>query len=133
MGSERRMLRLMASFAIAAVLISAIGLYGLVSYSVAQRTREFGVRLALGAERTAVLGLVLGQGVRLAAIGAAMGIAGAIGVLGAMRSMLFGVSPMDPVTLGAVVAVIFAMALAAAYIPARRAVGVDPMRSLREE
>jgi predicted permease len=133
MGSERMMLRLMGGFAFAAVLISAIGLYGLISYSVSQRTREFGVRLALGAGPSAVLGLVLGQGVRLAAVGAALGITGAIAALRVMQSMLFRVSPTDPLTLGIVVVLICAVALLAAYIPARRATLIDPMSSLRQE
>ena len=133
MGSERMMLRLMGGFALAAVLIAAIGLYGLISYSASQRTREFGVRLALGAGPSAVLGLVLGQGVRLAALGAALGIAGAIAALRVMQSMLFRVSPTDPLTLGVVVVLICAVALLAAYLPARRATRIDPMTSLREE
>jgi ABC-type antimicrobial peptide transport system permease subunit len=123
----------MGGFALAALLISAIGLYGLISYSVAQRTREFGVRLALGADRAAVLKLVLFQGLRLAAIGAALGIAGALGTLRVMQSMLFSVSPGDPPTLGLVVVTICAIALLAALIPARRAMLVDPMTALREE
>jgi putative ABC transport system permease protein len=133
MGSERMMLRLMGGFSLAAVLISAIGLYGLISYSVSQRAREFGVRLALGAGPSAVLGLVLGQGVRLAAIGAALGITGAVAALRVMQSMLFRVSPTDPLTLSVVVVLICAVALLAAYIPARRATLIDPMTSLREE
>jgi predicted permease len=133
MASERRMLRVMAAFALAAVLISVIGLYGVISYSVSQRTREFGVRLALGAKRSAVLGLVLGQGVRLAAMGAAFGIAVALGVLRLMRAMLFGVSPVDPLTLGAVALTMCAVAVFAAYLPAHRAMRIDPMTSLRDD
>ncbi len=133
MRSERRVLRLIAAFALVAVLISVIGLYGVVSYSVSQRTREFGVRLALGAERRAVLALVLGQGVRLAAAGAAFGIAGAMGVLRLMQAMLFGVSPADPLTLGTVAFAMCAVALLAAYIPAQRAMLIDPMASLRDD
>lgn len=132
MGSERLMLRVIAAFAIAAVLISAIGLYGVISFSVTQRTREFGVRLALGAGRASVLRLVLGQGIRLTAIGVVLGIAGAFGAVRVIRSMLFGVSASDPLTLGAVVLSIFAVALVAAYLPARRATLVDPITSLRD-
>lgn len=127
------MLRLMAAYAGAAILITAIGLYGLISYSVSQRTREFGVRLALGANRGAMLRLVLGQGVRLAAVGAVLGIVGAIAVLRVMRSMLFNVSSSDPMTLGGVILMICAIAVVTAYAPARRAMRVDPMLSLREE
>jgi putative ABC transport system permease protein len=133
MGSERKMLRLMGGFAVAALLICAIGLYGLISYSVSQRTRELGVRLALGATGAAVMRLVLGQGVRTAAIGGAVGIAGAAGVLRVMQSMLFRVSPADPITLAGVALGICVVALAAAYAPARRAMRVDPMTSLRHD
>lgn len=133
MGSERRLLRVMSAFAIAAILISAIGLYGLISYSVSQRTREFGMRLALGATRVAVLRLVLGQGLRLAAFGAAIGIAGAIASLRVMQSMLFGVSQTDPLTLGAAALAICAVALFAGYVPAHRAMMVDPMTTLRND
>jgi predicted permease len=133
MASERNMLRMMTTFALAAILIATIGLYGLISYSVAQRTREFGMRLALGARRSAVLRLVLGEGVRLAVIGAAIGVAGAIGVLRVMQSMLFGVSAMDPLTLGAAVVIICAIATVAAYVPAQRAMLVDPMTTIRSD
>jgi putative ABC transport system permease protein len=133
MSAERRMLRSMAGYALAAILISAIGLYGVISYSVSQRTREFGVRLALGAQRRTVLGLVLGQGLTLAALGAAAGIVCALLALRVMRSLLFGITPSDPVTLLAVVASISGVALLAAYLPARRAMRVDPIQSLRED
>jgi predicted permease len=133
MSSERRSLRLMAAFALAAFLISVIGLYGVISYSVSQRTREFGVRLALGAERRAVLSLVLGQGVRLAAVGALLGIAAALGVLRLMQAMLFGVSPADPLTLATVAVAMCVVALFAAYLPAQRAMQIDPMTSLRDD
>jgi putative ABC transport system permease protein len=123
----------MGAFAASALLICAIGLYGLISYSVAQRTRELGVRLALGATGMAVMRLVLGQGVRTAAIGAAIGIAIAVGALRVMQSMLFRVSPADPITLAGVALGICAVALAAAYAPARRAMRVDPMTSLRHD
>jgi ABC-type antimicrobial peptide transport system permease subunit len=127
------MLQLMSAFALAAIVISAIGLYGLISYSVTQRVREFGVRLALGAQRGAVLRLVLGQGIRLAAGGVALGLVGAAGGLRVMRSMLYAVSPLDPLTLGGVVLLICVVAVLAAYLPARRATLIDPMRSLGEE
>jgi predicted permease len=133
MGSERRMLQLMGATAIAAVLISAIGLYGLISYSVTQRVREFGIRLALGSERAAVLRLVLAHGLRLSAIGTGFGILGAVAGLRVMRTMLFGVSPGDPLTLAGVIGLVSTIALLAACIPARRATRIDPMTSLREE
>jgi putative ABC transport system permease protein len=123
----------MSSFALAAILISAIGLYGVISYAVSQRTREFGVRLALGAQRRQVLSLVLSQGFRLAVVGALLGAAGAIAALQLMRSLLFGVSPTDPLTLACVVSAVSLVALFAAYVPAQRAMLVDPMTSLRDE
>jgi ABC-type antimicrobial peptide transport system permease subunit len=127
------MLRVMGALAIAAMLISAIGLYGLISHSVARRTREFGVRLALGAAASSIFALVLGEGLKLTAAGAVFGFAGALLALRAMRSLLFGVSPIDPITLAAVVGVTCVVAIVAAYLPARRATLVDPMRSLRQE
>jgi predicted permease len=123
----------MVVLAVAAVLISAIGLYGVISYGVAQRMREFGIRRALGAESTALLSLVLGQGARLAATGAALGLVGALAATRILRAVLFGVSPTDPLTLAAVVAAMCAVGVAAACVPARRATRVDPMVSLREE
>jgi putative ABC transport system permease protein len=132
MGSERRRLRLMGAFATAAILITAIGLYGVVSYSAAQRTREFGVRLALGAGRGVVLRMVLADGLRLATLGAGLGILGALAALPVMRAMLFGVSPSDPVTLAAVAAIVCGIGLLAAYVPARRATRVDPVAWLSE-
>jgi putative ABC transport system permease protein len=119
--------------AIAAVLISAIGLYGVISYGVAQRMKEFGIRRALGAESRALLGLVLGHGARLAATGAALGLVGALAAARVMRAVLFGVSPTDPATLAGVVVAMCAVGVGAAYLPARRATQVDPMVSLREE
>jgi putative ABC transport system permease protein len=132
MGSERRRLRLMGAFATAAILITAIGLYGVVSYSAAQRTREFGVRLALGAGRGVVLRMVLAEGLRLATLGAGLGILGALAALPVMRAMLFGVSPSDPLTLAAVGVVVCGVGLLAADLPARRATRVDAVASLSE-
>jgi ABC-type antimicrobial peptide transport system permease subunit len=133
MAAERRLLRLMAGFALAAVLMSAVGLYGLVSYSASQRAREFGVRTALGASRGAVLRLVLAQGLGLAATGAAIGLAGSLATAGVTRSLLFGVSPSDPLTLAGVAAAVCGVSLIAAWIPAWRATRMDPMASLRRE
>ena len=132
MSSERTMLRLMAGFSLAAVLISVVGLYGLVSYSASQRVREFGIRLALGSSRGAVMGLVLGEGVRVAAAGAALGLVGAVAALRVMRSVLFGVSPTDPPTLAGVVAVVCGVALLATVVPALRATRADPLGSLND-
>lgn len=130
---DRLISAMMVGFAAAAVLIAVIGLYGVISYGVAQRVREFGIRRALGADSTALLSLVLGQGVTLAAVGALLGLVGALATTRLMGSLLYGVSPGDPVTLGAVVLAMCAIGLAASYLPARRASLVDPMESLREE
>ena len=132
-ASLRVVLGLMAGFAIAALVISTIGLYALISYVVVQRTREFGIRRALGAGTRGLIALVVGQGARLAIAGTALGLAGAIAVTRLMRSMLFQVSPTDPASLGGAAAIMCVVGVLAAYLPARRATRVDPMVSLREE
>ena len=124
---------LMAIFAATALLLAAVGIYGVVAYSVAQRTQEIGIRMALGATAGLVLRQVLAQGSRLAFIGIAMGLAGALLFVRLLRTMIFGVSLTDPVTFAAVALVLAASALVASVIPAKRAAGVDPMRALREE
>jgi ABC-type antimicrobial peptide transport system permease subunit len=124
---------LMLGFAAIALVIATMGLYATMSYTVASRTREFGVRLALGASGQSLLGLVLGQGLKLASIGIAIGVVGAVAATRVMRSMLFDVAPGDPLTIGVVGIAICLVAIAAGVIPARRAMGVDPVRSLREE
>lgn len=129
----RVMAGLMIGFAVIALLISAIGLYGVISFAVAQRTREFGIRLALGAGQRDLLRLVLGDGVRLAAIGVAIGLVGAAGLTQAMRSLLYGVAPVDPIVLVAVTFTLGTLAVGTSFVPARRATRVDPMTSLRAE
>jgi len=124
---------LLAIFAAAAMLLAAIGLYGVVSYSVAQRTREIGVRLALGAHRPAVLKLIVKQGMKLVLIGMAGGFALSLGLTRLIAGMLFGITATDPLTFVAVNALLIAVALLACYIPARRAAKVDPMVALRYE
>jgi ABC-type antimicrobial peptide transport system permease subunit len=124
---------LLSAFGALALILASIGIYGVVSYSVGQRTREIGVRMALGAQRRNVLGLVLGQGARLAGLGIAIGLVAAIGVTRLMASLLFGVAPRDPLTFFAVPVLLMAIALLACYIPARRAMRVDPMVALRSE
>jgi predicted permease len=124
---------LMGGFAVIALVIATIGMYAVVSYDVASRTREFGVRLALGANDRSLLTLVLAQAVRLAAIGVVLGVAGALGATRLMKSLLYDVKPGDPLTMVLACAGICAVALLSAALPARRAMIVDPVRSLRAE
>jgi len=130
---DRMISTLSASFAFLATLLAAIGLYGVLAYSVAQRTREIGVRMALGAGASQVRGLVLRQVAMMILVGGAIGLAGALGLGKAAQSMLFQMSGADPVVMAAAAAVLTLVALAAGYVPARRATRVDPMHALRHE
>jgi predicted permease len=116
-----------------ALTLGIIGIYGVISYTVSQRQREIGIRLALGAQGGDVLQMVLRQGAKTALVGVAIGIAAALGLTELMRSLLFGVSPQDPLTLASVAALLILVALLASYIPARRAMLVDPAVALRYE
>ncbi|HXT70433.1 MAG TPA: ADOP family duplicated permease [Vicinamibacterales bacterium] len=131
-GGRRLSLNLVGGFALIGLLLAATGIYGVVSHATEQRTREFGIRLALGAESASVLSLVLRQGLLLAAIGAAVGLIGALAIGGVLRAQLFGVEPSDPLTLAAVCAGVILVAVVAGYLPARRAVRIDPATILRE-
>ena len=124
---------LLAAFAAAAVLLAAVGIYGVMSYAVSQRTREIGVRLAVGADPGAIRRMVVGQGMTMAAAGAAVGLAAALALTRLMASTLYGVGPGDPATYVEVTAALLGVALAASYLPARRASRVDPIRALRAE
>ena len=124
---------LIGGFAGVALVLGVVGLYGVIAYSVSQRTREIGVRMALGAQRSAVYGLVMRQAGWLTVTGLVLGLAGAVGVATLMRKMLFGVAAWDAVTLAAVAAVLGAAAMAASFAPARRAASVDPVQALRSE
>ncbi len=132
-ASQRFSAILLGAFATAALLLSSIGIYGVVSYLVGQQTREIGIRIALGAQRQDVLHLILGAGVRTALLGIAIGIAAAIGLTRLMAGMLYGVTATDPLTFAGVAVLLLAVALLACYIPARRAMRVDPMVALRYE
>jgi ABC-type antimicrobial peptide transport system permease subunit len=116
-----------------ALLLGVVGVYGVISYAVSQRTRELGMRMALGARDTDVTRMVLRQGLALAAAGLAIGLALAYGVTRLMAGLLFGISPQDPTTFALVPAGLLAVALLASYLPARRAAQVDPMVALRAE
>jgi putative ABC transport system permease protein len=124
---------LLSLFAGLALTLATVGIYGVISYAVAQRTREIGVRMALGANPSGVLRLILGEGLKLAATGAALGILAALAGTSVLANILYGVSPTDPLVFSAVVAVLIAVAVAACYVPARRAMRVDPMVALRHE
>jgi predicted lysophospholipase L1 biosynthesis ABC-type transport system permease subunit len=124
---------LLALFAIAATLIAACGLYGLMAYAVTQRRREIGVRMALGATRRDVLRLVLTRALRIVVVGVIVGLAGAAGVTRVLQRFLFGVTPTDPIAFTIVTLLLMAVGLIAAWLPARRATRIDPSAALRAE
>ena len=124
---------LLTLFAAIALALAAIGIYGLISYAVEQRTQEIGIRVALGAARGQVLRMIVLDGAKLAAIGVAVGLAVAFGVTRLLASLLYGVKATDPLTLAGAAAAIGLVALAASYIPALRAAAVDPNQALRHE
>jgi ABC-type antimicrobial peptide transport system permease subunit len=124
---------LLTVFALAALLLAALGIYGVMAYAVARRTREIGIRMALGAQRANVLVMILGQGMKLVAFGVAIGLAASLALTRFMTSLLYDVKPTDPLTYAAVALLLISIALAANLAPARRAVSVDPTVSLRHE
>lgn len=132
--AERRFYMLaLALFAAVAVVLAAAGIYGVVSYSVTQRTHEIGVRVALGAGACEVLAMVLAQALRLAVTGLALGLAAAFALTRLLAALLFGVSPKDPLTFLLISLLLGAVAVAAAWLPARRAADLDPLNALRCE
>jgi putative ABC transport system permease protein len=132
-ATRRLSTMILAVFGIVAILIAAVGLYGVVSHSVTERTREIGLRMALGAERRTILHLFVGQGLMTAAAGIVVGIAGALGLSSWLRQIVFGVEPTDPVTLAVVATILLGVAAIACYVPARRATRVDPLVALKAE
>src|SRR5262249_28333231 len=124
---------LVTLFAIVGLALAAIGIYGVMAYTVSERARELGLRIALGATTRDVMQMVLHEAIALAAAGVVLGIAGALATTPLMASLLFGVAPTDPRTFGSIAAILLATAIAGSYVPARRATRVDPMISLRSE
>lgn len=133
MGGRRLVSVLLGSFATISLVLAGIGIYGVISYSVAQRTREMGIRAALGASKRDLLRLLLHRGLVLTVIGLVVGASGAIGVTSLITSLLFGVGPRDPATMASVGLALATVALIAPYLPARRATRVDPVVALRYE
>jgi putative ABC transport system permease protein len=133
MANRRLQSGLLILFGAVALILAGLGVYGVISYSVAQRTREMGIRAALGASRPRLLRLVLDRGLWLTGLGLAIGLAGALGLTGLMGRILYGVSPRDPLTMTLVAATLAAVALLASYVPARRATKIDPVVALRYE
>ncbi|MGD2067536.1 MAG: FtsX-like permease family protein, partial [Gemmatimonadota bacterium] len=126
-------LLMLGGFSVIALLLAAVGIYGLVSFSVEQRVAELGIRRALGGRSADLLAMVLREGATLAATGVALGVVGSLLLTRVLRGMLYGVEPTDPATFGALALAVMAVTLLAVLLPALRAVHVDPMRALRSE
>ncbi len=133
LAARRFSMILLSIFATLALLLSSVGIYGVISYVVGQRTREIGIRIALGAQRSTVLRLILGEGMKMAMFGIVVGVVAAAGLTRLMSQLIFGVSAADPVTFAAVIIILTTVAFAACFVPARRAMRVDPIIALRSE
>ncbi len=131
LAPRRFSLALLGAFAVVALLLSTVGIYGVLSYLVSQRTQEIGVRVALGARRLDILNLILGEGWKLAVMGIALGVGLSLALTRFIKGLLFDVSATDPLTLAGIAVLLFGVMLAACYIPARRAVTIDPVDALR--
>ena len=132
-ATERFSMFLQLVFAAVALALAVVGIYGVLSYTVAQRTQEIGIRMALGAEHGSIMKLVVGQGMGLVLVAVALGVGGALATAQVMSSLLFGISARDPLTYGAVTAVLTLVAAVACYVPARRASTVSPQTALRSD
>jgi len=133
LAARRFSMEIVGLFALTALLLAGMGIYGVISYIVSERTHEIGIRLALGAQRHRILQMILSEGLGLAIAGAAIGLVGAVIVAHLMAGVLYGVRPTDPATFVSVALLLIAVALLACYIPARRAIRVDPLVALRYE
>jgi ABC-type antimicrobial peptide transport system permease subunit len=133
LAQRRFLMEMVALFALTALLLAGLGIYGVISYAVGERTHEIGIRLALGAQKGEVMKLIMREGLRLAVTGAAAGLVCALIVSRLMAGLLYGVRPTDPLTFAVVAILLMGVAVLACYIPARRAMKVDPMVALRYE
>lgn len=130
-SSRREAMILLSAFAGLALLLAALGIYGVLSYAVTQRTQEMGIRIALGAERARLIRMIVRQGLAVAAIGVAIGVAAALALTRALAGLLYGVAANDPLTFAAMPVFVILIAALACYIPARRAAALDPLAALR--